>query len=84
MPIAKYLKKFPSVLFPKKWNSLGNALKASKSEKSLKRNFKKQTINRYKSFKCKKENILHLKSHNSSYKFTLCSVIAIIYLLTLL
>ena len=61
VPIAKYLEKFPSVLFPKKWNSLGNALKTSKSEKSLKRNFKKQTVNRYKSFKCSKRKCFACK-----------------------
>ena len=80
MPIAKYLEKFPSVLFPKKWNSLGNALKTSKSEKSLKRNFKKQTVNICSNVQ--KENVLHVKSHNSFYKFTLCLVIAIISLLS--
>ena len=54
IPISKHLEKFPSALFPQKWNNLGNALKSSKSENSLKKNFKKSTIDKYKSFKCSK------------------------------
>ena len=54
IPISKHLEKFLSALFPQKWNNLGNALKSSKSENSLKKNFKKSTIDKYKSFKCSK------------------------------
>ena len=54
IPKFKQLENFPSIAFPKIWNSQKDDIRLPQSLKSMKNKLKNQALAQYKTFKCQK------------------------------
>ena len=61
IPKFKQLENFPSIAFPKIWNSQKDDIRLPQSLKSMKNKLKNQALAQYKTFKCQKSTCYSCK-----------------------